>query len=59
MVDVTGREAAVLARGVFQPGRYAANWDTRTDRGPVPAGLYFVRYEAGTVTKVARVVVTR
>ena len=27
------------------PGRYHAIWNTRSDRGPAPAGVYFARFK--------------
>ncbi len=46
VLDLQGREVAVLADGVFPAGRHAATWDGRTGRGSAPAGLYFVRLSA-------------
>jgi len=43
ILDLQGREIAVLADGVFPAGRHTATWDGRTVRGSAPAGLYFVR----------------
>ena len=51
--DLAGREVAVLADRLFQPGRYMERWDARRT-APAAAGLYFVRYQVG-----ARVVVRR
>jgi hypothetical protein len=46
VLDVQGREVAVLAAGGHEPGRYVAVWNGETAHGPAPAGLYFVRYSA-------------
>jgi immune inhibitor A len=46
VLDLQGREVAVLADGVFPAGRHTATWDGRTERGSAPAGLYFVRLSA-------------
>ena len=46
IVDLQGREVAVLADGMLPPGRHTAAWDGRTERGAAPAGLYFVRLTA-------------
>jgi uncharacterized repeat protein (TIGR02543 family) len=43
VLDLQGREIAVLADGVFPAGRHTATWDGRTEWGSAPAGLYFVR----------------
>lgn len=43
VLDLQGREIAVLADGVFPAGRHTATWDGRTGQGSAPAGLYFVR----------------
>jgi immune inhibitor A len=46
VLDLQGREVAVLADGVFPAGRHTAMWDGSTERGLAPAGLYFVRLSA-------------
>jgi hypothetical protein len=46
VMDVQGREVAVLAEGMFKAGRYQATWTGQTDRGEAPAGVYFVRCRA-------------
>jgi len=46
ILDLQGREVAVLADGVFPAGRHTATWDGRMERGAAPAGLYFVRLSA-------------
>jgi Divergent InlB B-repeat domain/SdrD B-like domain len=43
IVDVQGREVAVLADGEWGPGRYERVWDGHAMQGPARAGLYFVR----------------
>ena len=43
ILDLQGREVAVLADGVFPAGRHTAIWDGSTERGSASAGLYFVR----------------
>ena len=59
LVDLMGRDIATLAKGAYAPGRYQVNWDGRTDRGRVPAGLYFVRYQTPGKTFVQRLVVAQ
>jgi len=43
IVDLAGREVAVLADGVQSAGSHHANWD---GAAAAPAGVYFVRYQA-------------
>jgi uncharacterized repeat protein (TIGR02543 family) len=59
VLDVQGREVAVLAEGVFQAGRYQATWSGRTERGLAPAGMYFVRYQTPVSHLVRRLVLAR
>ena len=47
IVDVQGREVAVLEEGMRSAGRYVAIWDGRTREGRASAGVYFARFEAG------------
>ncbi len=48
IVDVQGREVAVLANGVFGDGVHEAVWGGETTRGGVaPAGIYFARVQVG------------
>src|SRR5262249_51391394 len=48
VVDVTGREAALLADGPMAPGSYSMLWDSRTGSTPLRAGTYFVRWTSTT-----------
>ena len=59
VVDLQGREVTSLADGQFKAGRYQVNWDGRSDRGPVPAGLYFVRFISPDKQLVSRITITR
>lgn len=59
VIDVQGREVAVLADGLETAGEHAATWNGRTARGDAPAGLYFVRYRTPEGMLVRRLVVTR
>ena len=59
VLDVRGREVAALDDRICQPGSYQATWSGQDDRGPVPVGLYFVRYQGRGVHAVRRVVVAR
>ena len=46
VMDVAGREVAVLADGPEPAGRREVSWDGRVGRGRADAGLYFVRLES-------------
>jgi hypothetical protein len=46
VLDVGGREVAVLADGFEPAGRRQFTWDGRAGRGAAPAGLYFARLKA-------------
>jgi hypothetical protein len=59
VMDIQGREVATLASGAWPAGRYHAVWDGAGKQGRVPAGLYFVRYEAGGQEATRRVAITR
>jgi len=59
IVDVQGREIAVLANGVVAPGRHRAVWDGRAARCPAPTGLYFVRYGTPNRTMIKRIALAR
>jgi immune inhibitor A len=47
ILDLQGREVAVLAEGVMPAGPHTASWDGRGLHGTAPAGLYFARLAAG------------
>ncbi|MCC6651984.1 MAG: T9SS type A sorting domain-containing protein [Candidatus Eisenbacteria bacterium] len=47
VLDVQGREVAVLASGVENAGRHSVQWAGARAGAAVPRGLYFVRFEAG------------
>jgi len=59
VLDVQGREMAVLADGVQPAGWHSAGWNGGTARGRAPAGLYFARFQSGGRTLVQRFVLTR
>ena len=59
VMDVQGREVAVLARGDHPAGRYQLVWDGAGDHGRVPAGLYFIRYRTPQKQLTQRVVIAR
>jgi hypothetical protein len=54
VIDLQGREVAVLADGTYPAGRHEATWDTHAGR--VPAGVYFVRMVVGGRTWMRRLV---
>jgi hypothetical protein len=47
IVDVQGREIAVIADGPVAAGRHVATWSGATPGGQAARGLYFVRFIAG------------
>ena len=55
LLDVQGREVAVLADGVREPGRYTAALEASDLR----AGMYFVRMQAKGVNLTRRLVVIK
>jgi len=57
VLDVEGRETAVLADGSYGPGRYHVAWPGRP--GVQNAGLYFIRLTVGDRTLVRRAVLIR
>ena len=59
ILDVEGRDVAVLVDGELPAGFYVRSWDGRRSGGPAPAGLYFVRLEAGGRRMVHRMTLER
>ena len=59
VVDAQGRTIAVVADGLYRPGRYQATWTGQSDLGPVPVGIYFIRYQVAGKNLVRRLVLTR
>ena len=60
LFDVNGRRVRTLAEGMFAAGPHETAWDTRDAGGqPVPAGVYFVRVEAGGGAETHRAVLMR
>ena len=46
--DVTGREVAVIFRGVAQQGKHTVRWDGTNQAGEaLPSGIYFFRLRTG------------
>jgi hypothetical protein len=50
VLDLQGREVAVIEDRTLGAGTHQAVWDGRTSQGAAAAGLYFVRMVAGGVT---------
>jgi hypothetical protein len=46
VLDVRGREVAVLADGTWPAGRHLLRWNGETPTGRAPAGVYFVQMHA-------------
>jgi hypothetical protein len=59
IVDLQGREVAVLAQGLQSAGWHSATWDDGGERDRPAAGVYFVRFQAAGRTLVQRFVLTR
>jgi len=47
VLDLQGREVAVLAEGTQAAGWAWASWNGRTGGGPAAGGIYFIRLKAG------------
>jgi len=56
VLDVAGRERAVLARGTYPAGRHTLRWDGRIGGAKAAAGIYFLRFEGAGQTRVKRLV---
>lgn len=57
VVDVAGREAALLVDGPMAPGTYSLRWDGRDESARVPAGVYYVRWASLGASKYRKLVV--
>lgn len=57
--DIQGREIALLSERDFEAGAWTEHWDGKVNGRAAPAGLYFVRFEAGGRQLVRRMSVTR
>lgn len=59
VLDPAGRRVATLVSGTLPPGTHERVWDGRDARGrALPAGLYFLRLQAGGRAEVTRVTLT-
>jgi len=59
VIDLQGREVAVLAQGSYTAGWYQVSWGGAGGRGQAPAGMYFLRMQAGGQKFIQRVALTR
>ena len=59
VVDIQGREVAVLNRGMLPPGVYHVVWNGQNSRGRAPAGMYFIQLKSPKQTVVRRMVLAR
>lgn len=59
VVDVQGRRVRMLDSGAKTVGLHRVTWDGRGDRGPAPAGLYFIRYQGVGKVATRRIALTR
>lgn len=59
VLDLTGREVATLVDGVQGAGSHRASWRGTVAGARAPAGVYFMRYEAGGAIQVRRFVLLR
>jgi hypothetical protein len=55
-----GQKVRILIDQVYPPGRFTTLWDGRNDSGrKVPAGVYFIRFEAGAFRATEKAVLLR
>ena len=59
VVDIQGREVAVLVSGVRAPGHYVTTWDGRSRHAPASTGVYFVRYGTAGFEQTRRMTIAR
>jgi len=58
--DVAGREVTSLVDAARSAGRHSLVWAGRDREGrAIPAGIYFVRMDAGGETQIQKAVITR
>ncbi len=58
LLDVMGRQVAVLADGVHRAGRYEAVWDGRVNGAAVSPGVYLLQYRTPEGVRTGRLAVT-
>lgn len=60
ILDIQGRLVRQMAEQILTPGRYETTWDGFTSDGRLAStGIYFVRYSAGDLHDVTRIVLIR
>jgi flagellar hook assembly protein FlgD len=60
IVDVQGRVVSRLVDGLHPAGQHAVRWSGEDWEGrPVPGGIYFQRFRAGSVEQSEKLVVIR
>lgn len=59
VIDLQGREVAVLVDASQAEGRYQATWDGNTASGRAARGVYFIRYVGGGRNFTQRLVLAR
>jgi hypothetical protein len=60
LYDISGRLVRTLAEGTFEAGRYHRAWDGTDEAGQrVATGIYFVRFDAGSMQAREKIVVIR
>jgi hypothetical protein len=59
VLDLAGREIAVLTDGVRSPGGHRVSWSGRAAGGRAPSGMYFMRYESEGITLLRRFVLLK
>jgi len=58
--DITGRVISNLVNKNMEPGRYSVAWNGRHENGtPVSRGIYYIRFSAGKVNEVKRIMLVR
>ncbi len=58
--DILGQKVAVLYSGNLMAGRYSYQWNARNQFGsPVPSGIYFASFKAGTYSKTVKMMLVK
>jgi Secretion system C-terminal sorting domain len=57
VLDLAGREVAILTDASYAAGRHRLSWSGETDHGRVAGGIYFVRIRAGGKSLTQRVAI--